>query len=142
MKFDLAQRLMRLPAFRPTERPGLRIIHPVESGCYRVTDRVGLGHMPVMGSSPMFAFEDGVPDLNDPATEGVLAEWARVLCEIESLHVAAIPGVKAPGGGPLWTVTNGWAAYMLFVDGARVPITEECRGAAWAQVIIDRLEDK
>lgn len=136
---EIAQRIAKIPGFRPETRAGLRVIHPAESGSYRVTDPVGLGHLPIMGSSPMFAFEDGIPDLNDPATEGLLAAWARELCGVASLHVAAIPGRKSPTGGPVWTVTNGQAPYVCWAGDRIRPIAVEIRGVAWAIVILDKL---
>ena len=137
---EIARRIAKIPGFCPETRAGLRLIHPEESGSYRVTDPVGLGHSPIMGSSPMFAFEDGVPDLNDPATEGLLAAWARELCGVASLHVAAIPGRKSPTGGPVWTVTNGQAPYTCWAGDRIRPIAVEIRGVAWAIVGLDKLE--
>lgn len=136
----IAQRIAKIPGFRPEARAGLRLIHPKESGSYRVTDPVGLGHSPVMGSSPMFAFEDGIPDLNDPATEGLIAAWARELCGAASLHVAAIPGRKSSTGGPVWTITNGQTPYVCWAGDRMLSIAVEIRGVAWAIVVLDKLE--
>ena len=130
--FSIARRIAKIPGFCPETRAGLRLIHPEESGSYRVTDPVGLGHSPIMGSSLMFAFED-------PATEGLLAAWARELCGVASLHVAAIPGRKSPTGGPVWTVTNGQAPYTCWAGDRIRPIAVEIRGVAWAIVVLDKL---
>ena len=138
--FSIARRIAKIPGFCPETRAGLRLIHPEESGSYRVTDPVGLGHSPIMGSSLMFAFEDGVPDLNDPATEGLLAAWARELCGAPSLHVAAIPGRKSSGGGPVWTITDGKTPYVCWAGNRMLPIAAEIRGVAWAIVVLDKLE--